>query len=302
VRSLADRGFGDVLASVPAYVVVLALLRWYPDLVAWAITASNALAARFLDPASGLPAWERMSGLEQLSHEGVFAVVYWLASGLLLFGRAINVLVVRLALVAGPLLIVAGAVPAGWAKAWTHWWFGLLLARISVQIFQAFALGAGASLLAGGSAPFDAVWGIGAVWTAVILPGLLPGAGGTGLGWMGRAAQLAGGAATGGSWGGLLAGLSSLRSSAGRAASGSGPGAPPPWPGSGGTGGSLWPQGPSGLGSGGGAMVPRPTYRVSSARLTGLSGTGLGTHRLPPAVAVTTPPPPSRPQLPPPSP
>ena len=208
LRVLWDRGFGDVLATLPAYVVVLALLRWYPALVEWGITVANALAARFLDPSTGLPGWEQMGGFDQSTNLGVFALVYWFGSGLLVFGRAVTVLAVRLLIVAGPLLIVLGASPFAWGRHWFGWWLGLLLARVSAQVFQAFALGAGASLLASGQTPADLLWGIGAVWLAVIFPSMLPGAGGTGLGLFARAAGVAATAAGGVPWGAAAGGLS----------------------------------------------------------------------------------------------
>jgi hypothetical protein len=221
LRSVWDSPFGDALGAVPMYVVLLFLLRAYTGIVGYALALVNAGSAHFLDPATGLPGWERMSGFDQASTEGFFAILYWLASALLLIGRVITVLVVRLLLVAGPLLIVLGGLPFALGQTWCTWWVAMLVGRCTVQVFQAFALGAGASLLTdGGSSPLDALWGLGAVWLAVILPGMLPGAGGTpGLGLVRRAAMFGVGVLTGGpvSPAGLAATAAATRTAAGAA-------------------------------------------------------------------------------------
>jgi hypothetical protein len=175
-RAVWDQTFEDVLSTVPLYVVVVgAALRFYDDVAAWAIVVFNALAARLLDPATVLPNWQSMSDLDRLAGQGLFVFVYWVAAAFLLLGRAITLLGVRLLLVAGPLMIVAAALPLGLARHWGGWWLGALVARVAVQVFQAFALGAGASILGSAGAALDAVFGIASLWLAVVLPGMLPG-------------------------------------------------------------------------------------------------------------------------------
>jgi hypothetical protein len=183
--TLLGRPFGRLLGAVPTFLLASGGLLVAPQLCRWWIDLCSELSGALLDPATGLPGLADVQGWERLSALGVVAVVYLVAALLLLLHRLKLVVIVALLLAVAPLAVAAGALPLPPAQRFFSWWLTTFLGATFVQVLQAACLGLGAALLA---AP--AVWGradgpaqdvlgaavgVGAIFAAMSLPGMLLG-------------------------------------------------------------------------------------------------------------------------------
>jgi hypothetical protein len=149
------------------------------------IDVSNSLVARFLDPAGGLPGFDRLTAFGQAVTLPVLAVIYLVFACVFFVSRAKVVLTCIVCLILAPLAFVLGAMPFKKAQDAYDVWLTYAVASAFVQVVQAVFLGLGASILihgtagSGQSAPSEAmaaVVGILSIAAAGTMPTMLLGA------------------------------------------------------------------------------------------------------------------------------
>jgi hypothetical protein len=149
------------------------------------IDVSNSLVGRFLDPAGGLPGFDRLTAFGQAVTLPVLLAIYLVFACLFFVSRAKVVLTCIVCLILAPLAFVLGAMPFKKAQDAYDVWLTYAVASAFVQVVQAVFLGLGASILIHGTAGPDqgapseamaAVVGILSIAAAGTMPAMILGA------------------------------------------------------------------------------------------------------------------------------
>ncbi len=187
VGVMIGRPFGAVLTGFPRYLLAGAALVFAPALIKGWIDFSNAAAAALLDPSGGLPGLSMAQGFDKAAGMGAVSLVYLVCSFLFFLARIKLLVLVALLVVTAPLAIASGALPGGMAQRFFGWWLSTFIGATFVQVLQAICLGLGAALIAQPAQSGSAVsaegqgvmavaMGIGSLFAAMSLPGMLLGA------------------------------------------------------------------------------------------------------------------------------